>query len=1128
MRQTAGNGRPQGILDNRTRGAAGDFLKAHLRSGTELATVSAYFTISAWEALRKELDSIGRMRFLYGAPDQLRVLAHQQRQPQAFGLTEAGLAPTKRLTQAAVARQCADWIRRKAEIRSVRNDLVHGKLYHVAGARPDARAHAMIGSSNLTLPGLGLAERGNVELNIVVDSDRDRTDLLAWFEEWWRDEARTRDVKAKVLRQLELLHRHQAPTFIYQLTLYHLFGPEVAELGGTDEDLDRRGLAQTEIWKSLYEFQRDAARIIIDRVQRLNGCILADSVGLGKTYTALAVVKYFELRNERVLVLCPKKLMGNWRGFKANSTINRFVDDRFRYDLLFHTDLSRDSGWTGEIDLATVNWGNYDLVVIDESHSFRNNTRGPLGDDDEPRRKSRYEKLMEDIVGSGANTKVLMLSATPVNSDLRDLRNQISFIAGGDVTRPGPADSFFRSEERLGLDSIRQTTETAQRRFADWAREPPAKRKGDGLVDVLDADFLRLLDGVSIARSRRHVQEHYTTDMQILGAFPTREKPVSVYPSIDIGNAEFSFDWLVEQLENLNLALYNPAGFLRDDLNPAVRAEYERDVVNGFTQAGRESSLIGMMKVNLLKRLESSVESFRLTLERTTGKIDDLLGSFERFEHAAPGEEGRAYEDLLPSEAEDPDSEYGDFFVGGKLRFHLGHLDLPRWRSFLLEDRKTLERLHQAAEQVTPARDAKLAQLRNRVSRKLGSPTRRKDGKENRKLLIFTAFSDTAEYLFHHLAHVVTTAGCRAGLVQGSGGNRTTSGSASYDEILANFSPGAHPGSMPAEAAIDVLIATDCISEGQNLQDCDLVVNYDIHWNPVRLIQRFGRIDRIGSPNASVKLVNFWPTEDLDRYLNVQNRVQARMALVDVTAAQGDNLLEDQRAREAVQNELKFRDTQLRQLKEQVVDLEDFEEGVSLSDFSLADFRRGLQEFLAARRDELEAAPLGLHAVVPPHLHGTTVPTGAIFCLRRRGEETAPARTVRNGRTQEDETRRINPLGRHYLVHVRDDGEVLLGFASARKSLTLFRDLAQGRDNAIADLCAIFDQHTGDGTEMGHYSGLIQHAVRDIVRSYNRRAGKQLGRSDGRLPRTSSQPGAETDFELLTWLAIIDPAAKER
>lgn len=1113
---------PVGILDNRSRGAAGHFLRAHLKEGTELSVVSAYFTIGAYESLKGELENVTRMRFLYGAPQHLRALERDKRPARAFGLTETGLAPTRQLTQRAEAKRCADWISRKAEIRSVTDDLLHGKLYHIMGSRADA----LIGSSNFTLPGLGLQERRNVELNLVVDGDRDRNDLLKWFEEWWNDEKRTENVKDRVLQELELLHRNHSPQFIYHLTLFHIFGAELADLAGTAEDVDRRGLGRTAIWRSLFEFQRDAAKIVIDRVNRLNGCILADSVGLGKTYTALAVIKYFELQNERVLVLCPKKLMRNWTGFKANSTVNPFTEDRLRYDVLFHTDLSRDAGWRGDVELATLNWGNYDLVVIDESHNFRNNTRGAQVDG-EPQRKSRYEKLMEDIVGSGANTKVLMLSATPVNCDLRDLRNQISFITGGDVTRLTAADTFFSGADRLDITSVRDTTEAAQRRFAAWARKPQAERKREGLMDVLDTDFVRLLDGISIARSRKHILKHYEDDMGRLGPFPIREKPESVYADIDLQNPQFSFDALVGQIENMNLALYNPAGYLRADLSDEVRAGYERDVVNGFTQAGRERSLIGMMKVNLLKRLESSVESFRLTLERTSRKIADLLDSFERFERTEAEDPGLAYAELSPYETgddpeEDPESESGDFFVGGKLRFHLAHIDIPRWRSLLEQDRITLRKMLVAATEVGPKRDAKLADLRRRIEKKLRTPSVRTDGRPNRKVLVFTAFSDTAEYLYKNLAPAVNAAGGQIGLVQG-GGNRATFGRGNYDEILANFSPGSHPGTL-TEDGIDILIATDCISEGQNLQDCDTVINYDIHWNPVRIIQRFGRVDRIGSPNASVKLVNFWPVEDLDRYLNVQNRVHTRMALVDVTAAQGDNLLEDKEIDEIIQQELQFRDDQLRQLKEKVVDLEDLEDSVSLADFSLADFRRDLHELLESRLEELESAALGLYTVVPPSTPNATVAPGAIFCLRQREPEPSAAGNVGDDGRRNSELRRVNPLGRHYLVYVRDDGVVEFGFASAKRTLALFRELAQGRETAVEGLCDIFDQRTSNGTVMDRYNGLILHAVDNIVRTFVRRAGKQLRRKDGLLPRATTQPTrVDGDYELVTWLAILDP-----
>ena len=901
----------------------------NLKPETRLSVVSAYFTINAYGELRDSLEQISRMRFLYGDPKFVGKMEKEGKDSKAFILTDEGLSLSNQLSQRALAIQCAQWISEKSDVRSVKQGFLHGKMYHLEWGE---RAQALIGSSNFTVPGLGLRAKPNVELNLVVDSDRDRDDLLAWFEEWWSDDARTIDVKQDILNHLDRLHKNQPPEFIYYLTLFHLFKDLVDGQEDADAQLGNLALPDTGIWQALYGFQRDGARAIIGKIRTLNGCILADSVGLGKTYTALAVIKYFELKNERVLVLCPKKLRLNWTIYRTNSALNPFEKDRFRYDVLSHTDLSRDTGEEDGIDLATLNWGNYDLLVIDESHNFRNNNRArPV--EGAPTRKTRYQKLMQDIIQSGINTKILLLSATPVNNDLGDLRNQLSFISGGDVTQDFKADAAF--EARLGLSSVRQTTDHAQKIFKTWAERPTSERRREDLLNLLGGDFFQLLDGLTIARSRAHIARHYGEEVDRLGGFPKRITPQSVFPSIDLEDETFSFENLDTRISRLTLALYNPTGYLRDDLNEKVREEYHQEVVNGFTQAGRERILIGMMKVNLLKRLESSIESFRLTLERTIQKINVLLEKFDTFDVHRQLYPEIDYTEIALGDLDDPELEDGDFAIGGKRRFHLGHIDIFKWRGRIEQDQRELLGLIVHAAKVTPERDAKLAELWRRIEAKLNNPTTTLDGRKNEKAIVFTAFADTADYLYSNLKDRAQDASINIALVRGDGGNKTTLGRIWYDEILTHFSPiskrRAERMSEAPDEEIDILIATDCIAEGQNLQDCDLVINYDIHWNPVRIIQRFGRIDRIGSRNPCVHLVNFWPVKDLDLYLKVRSRVEARMALVDIAATQGDNLLENEQVEEMVKQDLRFRDRQLLRLKDEVIDLEEFGEAISLA-----------------------------------------------------------------------------------------------------------------------------------------------------------------------------------------------------
>ena len=1115
MRQTPTQ--QSGIRDNHDRGTAGEYIKTLLTSNTELSIVSAYFTIHAYNALKTELDQIDSLRFLFGEPSFLSSLDKGYKTSREFKLTEQGLKLGNQLFQRKLAKNCADWIRNKVEIRSVkRTGLLHGKMYHIQNG---AVAHALLGSSNFTVPGLGLRETGNnVELNLVVDSNRDREDLLAWFNDWWSNNELTEDVKKVVLHELARLYSNQAPEFIYYLTLFHIFRDFVDGERDVETDLSRIALPDTKIWQTLYAFQKDGAKAAINKIRELNGCVLADSVGLGKTFTALAVIKYFELKNERVLVLCPKKLRRNWTIYRSNSALNPFNDDRFRYDVLSHTDLSREKGEVDGIDLATLNWGNYDLLVIDESHNFRNNTTAKQIPGEETR-QTRYEKLINEIINKGIKTKALLLSATPVNNELSDLRNQLSFIAGGDVTRNSSADGAFH--ESLEIQSVKETTRKAQAQFTNWSNQPPEERNNRDLLQAIGGDFFKMLDGLSIARSRKQIQRYYQDEMENLGEFPHRPPPRSIHPPIDLKEGYLSFEKLDDKISELKLALYHPTACLRDDLPETIKRSYQNEILSGFTQEGRERILIGMMKVNLLKRLESSVDSFRLTLSRTMAKIDTLEDKFQAFEAHREENPEIDYDTVMPEDLDDPELEDKDFAVGGKRKFHLGHIDIPKWRQGISHDRAQLQYLLEETEAITVARDAKLAELRAEVARKFSSPTLTKDQRENRKVLIFTAFTDTARYLYENLCDSIQGRGGHAALICGDGGNKTTLGGADYDEILTNFSPVSkqradRPG-FTQEEQIDVLIATDCISEGQNLQDCDLLINYDIHWNPVRIIQRFGRIDRIGSLNEAVHLTNFWPVADLDRYLNVKRRVEARMALVDLSATQTDNLLEDKQLEELISKDILFRNQQLKRLKDEILDLEDFDDNVTLSDFSLDEFRLDLLQFLESRRAELEEANAGLYAVVPPKATVPMAQPGVIFCLRHQGqdERAKPPST----RSPED----INPLGRYYLIYVLDDGTVRLTFAQPKQALNLFRDLAAGHASAFEDLCDLFDARTQNGTDMTHYDGLSKKALESIRHTFGKRAlGNLFSGRGGKLPNAGESPSElEDEYELVTWLVIL-------
>ena len=874
-----------GLRDNHTRGTVADFLKAKIQNNSKLSVVSAYFTIYAYDALKEVLDPIDHLDFLFGEPSFINRLDPSKTEKKSFIIDADGLELANTLQQKRVARECAEWIDRKVDIKTIKeSNLLHGKMYHVATAGVE---DAILGSSNFTVRGLGLGSGGNnIELNLIV---------------------------------------------------------------------------------------------------------------------------------------------------RANSPLNPFISDRFRYDVMSHTDLSRETGYSGDINLATLNWGNYDLIAIDESHNFRNNTPGRRDEAGNLIRKSRYQRLMDDIITAGVRTKVLLLSATPVNNDLKDLRNQLYFFTEN-------RDDAF--SESLGIHSLKETLTAAQKVFSLWARKQSAERKTGELLEKLNVAFFKLLDELTIARSRKHIQKYYKATIAQLGGFPKREKPISIYPEIDLRGRFLSYDKLNDEIAAYKLSLFNPSKYVKEEF----RVVYQTPTRDPFSQADRETFLIGMMKVNFLKRLESSVKSFEITMERTITKIEGLEAKIKNY-LSLPDQNPESQE--MEVELDDPghDEELeAAMLVGGKFKYRLEHLELDHgknWLKDLKKDKDQLRILFNAAQDVVPDTDAKLAELKKLIAAKVAKPTTNKLDEPNKKVLVFTAFADTATYLYDSLLEWGTKQlGIHMALVCGGGDTQTTLGGSAYDQILTNFSPRAkHRAkipSMPQKDEVDLLIATDCISEGQNLQDCDFLINYDIHWNPVRIIQRFGRIDRIGSASHTVQLVNFWPTEDLNKYINLKNRVEARMALVDIAATFEDNVLKNDEIEEIISEDLRYRDKQLLRLKDEVLDLEDLGDSISLTEFTLDDFRLELLKYIEANKAALEDAPFGLYTCVPPHPDHKIIGPGVIFCFRQEGQ--------RGGGivAKPSPSESINPLHPYFLVYVLDDGNVRFGFSHPKQILDIYRVLCSG------------------------------------------------------------------------------------
>ena len=1084
-----------GIRDNLLRETVHDFLEQEIKNGSALSIVSAYFTIYAYEKMQHSLNKIEELRFLFGDPDFVKRMDPNNTDKKAFDITDTGLELNQQLRQKPIAKACAQWIKEKVEIRTTRqSNLIHGKMYHIANNGVDK---AMLGSSNFTVRGLGLSSNNsNIELNLEVDSDRDRTDLKAWFDELWNNDKLVEDVKNKVLAKLKQIGQDHPPELIYYKTLYELFREEIKTRKTNEQTLEDIHLYDTKIWDKLYDFQKEGAKSVIARLLRHNGCILADSVGLGKTFTALAVIKFFELRNERVLVLCPKKLRENWALYPAynSQASNEFLDDKFGYTLLSHTDLSRYSGDAGSVNLENFNWQNFDLIVIDESHNFRNDTK-PREDKDGNFRHSRYSRLLEEVIKDGTKTKVLMLSATPVNTSLTDLRNQIYLMTE-------KREDVFRNS--LGVSNIRTLIRQAQKAFKTWEENAPkdGTRDKTELFNTLGVEFFQLLGGVSIARSRRHIIKYYAEEIEKIGEFPTQLDPVNCHPPTDL-SGELSYKALADQIGDFELSIYRPSSYVVDETAKQRLADEKKRF--RFNQEDREKFLIGMMQTNFLKRLESSAYSLSKTLERTINKHDAMLEKIERFQKSSNIADAAA--DILPDDDEDDE----EFLINrAKNPYHLKELDCTRWKQDILQDKQTLTAALEKVKSITPERDGKLKEIKKHLRDKGLNPTKDKDGNPNRKLLIFTTFKDTAEYLYDNLSELTSKLDLNMALVSGDM-TRTTCEPNNFNAILTNFAPRARGRADDTSDNIDLIIATDCISEGQNLQDCDTVLNYDIHWNPVRIIQRFGRIDRIGSNNVAVKMINYWPTEDMEVYLHLRNRVESRMALADATASGDDDPLNES-AYEQAQMELNFRDKQLEQLRKEVLDLDDLSDGVVMSDFTLDYFFAQLLKYLERNRAKLEATPDGAYAVTSNENSPTE--NGVIFFLQQTNAST------------DKQQKTASPIHPYYAVYIRNSRDIRYGCINAKQVLDLFEASTVGKENAIDDLCLWFDQETEYGDNMKHYNKLLDTVISHITRSHTKTQGQILKSGsprDTKLTPASKAPKDTGDFKLVTWLIITTP-----
>ena len=1081
------------VIDNRIE-KFGEDLKQEIKINDKCYIASAVFSMYSYEELKKQLSEIDELDFIFTNPTFIKK-EKEQKQERQFEIdnykreksivgSEFEIKLKNKLNGKAIAKECAKWIKEKAKFKSNINNNPIQKFMNIN------EKITYLNVDEFSSAGLGY-QKDNTVFNPVtkIDDNYDMTKYyLQSFKELWNNENILKDVTDEVVDFISDLYKENSPEFIYYVILYNIFKEFLVDVSEDDLANEKTGFKESVIWNKLYDFQKDAVLGLINKLEKYNGCILADSVGLGKTFTALAVIKYYQERNKSILVLCPKKLSENWNTYKTNYKDNILQKDRFNYDVLYHTDLSRKKGFSNGNDLSRINWGNYDLVVIDESHNFRNNNA-------RNDRETRYTRLLNDVMKAGVKTKVLMLSATPVNNRFTDLKNQLALAYEGNTDRIDENISKTKS-----IDTI---LKNAQAVFNEWTKLPIEERNSTTLLKKLnkDFDFFKLLDSVTIARSRKHIEKYY--DMNKIGKFPTRLKPIS--KSTEITNLPnfYSMEEIYNMLSRLNMSIYTPFDYILPNKISLYEEIYDTKVKGGnvtLRQADREKSLQKLMRINLLKRLESSVDSFRITLNKILYLINETIKSINDFERN--GVESSVDNINLENYDEDEDIEElleNNASIGGKVKINLKDMNTIGWKQDLVNDQQILTNLSNEFSKIKPENDLKLIELINTIRNKIDNPI----NENNKKVIIFSAFADTANYLYENINKVIKLEyNLDTALITGTGTNKCTLDiSKDYNNLLMYFSPISKNRDILTgctDKEIDVLIATDCISEGQNLQDCDYLINYDIHWNPVRIIQRFGRIDRIGSKNKVIQLVNFWPNMNLDDYINLKNRVESRMYMLDISATGEDNVLTNQ------SSDMQYRKAQLQKLKEEVVDLEDMDTGVSITDLGLNDYRMDLLEYIKTNGD-LDYVLNGMHSVVlSDEVNG--VEKGTIFVLKNI-----------NSSVKIESSNQLHPF---YMVYIKEDGQVLSNHLSVKNTLDLLRYISKDNKEPIKEAYNKFNDETNDGSNMTKYSELLNKSIESIINVKEETDIESLFRRGGTTMLQNDIKGLE-DFELIAFVVIV-------
>lgn len=1075
-------------IDNKGDNTLVNLLKKEVKSGSKIAIASAYFSIFAYDALRTQLEKAENFKFLYTKPTfykkekdikrQYSIQAHNDVNFPSYDGNPFEIKLRNKMMSTSIANNVSNWIKEKAEFKTLLDNDHFNKGLFVQDFHKNNLM--MLSEFEFTADGIGVTPSNRLSSDLAILGDHSNFDTaMQEFNRVWNDSSKVKDVTQEVLEQMSLIYKENSPEWIYFVTLYNIFFDELESISEDNIIKEGTNFKDTVIWNKLYPFQRDGVVGMLHKIEEHNGCILADSVGLGKTFSALAVIKYYELRNDRVLVLCPKKLRDNWTVYTQNDKRNLLSQDRFNYDVLNHTDLSREDGYSAEINLATINWSNYDLVVIDESHNFKNN-------DARKNHLTRYQKLMQEIIKKGVKTKVLMLSATPVNNKMNDIKNQIAFIT----------EDNDQALETNGIESIDNSLRLAQTSFNRWTELPAKERTTNQFLDMVNPEYFQLLDLLTIARSRKHIEKYY--NIEDVGEFPTRLKPISIKTDIDSDNEFYEMKEINNILDSMLFSIYQPMKYILPNRRKHYEELYDTEVKSGsgrFKQTDREKAVAALMKINMFKRLESSINSFNLTLEKLINRIERTVKLLQSNIDAAFDENYAVLDDM-------DDDQLEAITVGSdKIQIKLDDIDHIKWLDDLKYDLELLSDLLNQTKKVNVSRDVKFKALKEQIKHKLDNPL----NPGNKKVIIFSAFADTVKYLYENLADKLIEAGYHSAMVTGDGSNKTTMKGVKAKElndVLTNFSPKSKERDKVTEnmtEEIDILIATDCISEGQNLQDCDYLINYDIHWNPVRVIQRFGRIDRIGSQNDTIQLVNFWPNMELDEYINLEERVKGRMKILS-TSASGEEDIFDTSSKQM--NDLEYRKNQLKSLQEEVIDIEDVSGAISITDLTYTDFKSDLTFALKNYEGELRKSPKGMYALVSSSQFEEAVP-GVIFCFK-----------------QSDEFEMTNNiLSPYILLYVNDNGETQIHHTNAKQILDVYRKLSYGNDEPFDKLVKDFNKETNNGKDMSFYTELLRKSI-DIVKDKHTDTGFDSFFTPGGTDIQQTLSLDFDDLELISFLII--------